>query len=60
MNIQIRPLTQNGEPRWCVSFAKNRVSFRSEMEARTFVTTLEARLRAPHVLPSAIPQRHAG
>ncbi len=60
MDIQRRPQTQNGEPRWCVSFAKNRVSFRSEMEARTFVSTLEARLRAPHSLPDAAPRRLAG
>jgi hypothetical protein len=45
--------------RWQVSFAKHSVSFRSEAEARQFVATLEARLRAPHPLPLA-EQRVAG
>nr|WP_246533354.1 hypothetical protein [Pseudomonas lalucatii] len=40
-------------PCWQVSFGNNRVSFRSEAEARQFVATLEARLRAPHPLPAA-------
>lgn len=59
MNISILPLNKPEGPCWQVSFASHRVSFRSEAEARQFVATLEARLRAPHPLP-AYPQRATG
>ncbi|MBS7664013.1 hypothetical protein I0D00_18980 [Pseudomonas lalucatii] len=53
MNVRIQPLNNPQGPCWQVSFGNNRVSFRSEAEARQFVATLEARLRAPHPLPAA-------
>ncbi|WP_439859759.1 hypothetical protein [Pseudomonas sp. MBLB4136] len=59
MNIHIQSLRTAEGLRWQVSFAKHSVSFRSEAEARLFVATLEARLRAPHPLPPA-EQRAAG
>lgn len=59
MNIVIRPLTMARGNCWQVSMDQHSVSFRSETEARDFVATLEARLRAPHVLPREA-QRAAG
>lgn len=53
MNILIRPLSKTRGNCWQVSMDQHTVSFRSETEARCFVATLEARLRAPHVLPRA-------
>ncbi|WP_273256999.1 hypothetical protein [Ectopseudomonas guguanensis] len=57
MKILVQPLDQGGERRWQVQMDRHRVSFRSEEQARAFVTTLQARLRAPHNLPE---QRQAG
>jgi hypothetical protein len=51
MNILIRPLTMARGNCWQVRMDQHVVSFRSETEARQFVATLEARLRAPHFLP---------
>lgn len=59
MNILIRPLTLTKGTCWQVRMDQHVVSFRTESEARDFVTTLEARLRAPHRLPR-IEQRAAG
>lgn len=51
MEIQVCSLkTAQGET-WQVRLDRNSVTFRSEAEARDFVRTLEARLRAPHPLP---------
>ncbi len=58
MNILIRPLTMARGKCWQVRMDQHVVSFRSEAEARQFVATLEARLRAPHCLPQ-IEQRAA-
>ncbi|WP_235978897.1 hypothetical protein [Zestomonas carbonaria] len=43
---------------WQVCLDQHSVRFRSEVEARQFVATLEARLRAPHTLPELV-QRSA-
>ncbi|WP_165496942.1 hypothetical protein [Phytopseudomonas dryadis] len=58
MDIRILTLTEPQGQRWQVVVDKHKISFRSEEEARQFVATLEARLRAPHVLPDW--QRLAG
>ncbi len=52
MNILIRTLSKPQGTCWQVRLGQHAVTFRSEAEARTFVTTLEARLRAPHALPA--------
>lgn len=59
MNILIRPPSMAKGSSWQVRMNQHAVNFRSEGEARSFVATLEARLRAPHVLPRA-EQRAAG
>lgn len=59
MNILIQPLDKAGKTFWQVKLDRQCVSFRSEAEARQFVTTLESRLRAPHDLPWR-QQRQAG
>ncbi|QVM86681.1 hypothetical protein I0D68_12965 [Pseudomonas lalucatii] len=51
MNVRIQPLNNPQGPCWQVSFGNNRVSFRSEAEARQFVATLEALARP--TLPAA-------
>jgi len=50
MKISIRP---SGTPsrRWQVQLDGFAVQFRNEAEAREFVSTLQARLNAPHPLP---------
>lgn len=59
MKIVVQPQNQSGERLWQVRLDQHRVSFRSEEEANQFVTKLEARLRAPHVLPDRPAQRQA-
>ncbi|WAJ38447.1 hypothetical protein OU800_04205 [Pseudomonas sp. GOM7] len=59
MKIVVQQRNQGGESRWQVSLDKQCVSFRSEAQAREFVSTLESRLRAPHVLPQEPEQRQA-
>lgn len=59
MKIVIEQRQQGGECRWQVQLDQHCVSFRNETEARQFVTTLEARLRAPHPLPWRLEQRQA-
>ncbi|WP_178081725.1 hypothetical protein [Pseudomonas sp. FFUP_PS_473] len=50
MNIVVKAVaTKSGSP-WQVQLDQHVVSFRSEAEARAFVTTLQARLQAPHPL----------
>ena len=51
MDIQVRPLTSFEGSTWEVRMDRNKVTFRSESEARAFVQLLEARLSAPHHLP---------
>ncbi|MCP9338953.1 hypothetical protein [Stutzerimonas xanthomarina] len=50
MEIQVRPLTSFEGSSWEVHMDSNKVTFRSESEARAFVQTLESRLSAPHQL----------
>ena len=51
MDIQVRPLTSFEGSTWEVRMDQNKVTFRSESEARAFVQLLESRLSAPHYLP---------
>ncbi len=51
MKIELHTLSKPLGYSWQVCLDQHSVSFRSEAEARAFVATLEARLRAPHVLP---------
>ncbi|MGB4075619.1 hypothetical protein [Pseudomonas sp.] len=51
MNVMIQPVNNANGSSWQVRFANHSVTFRSEAEARQFVSTLQARLQAPHVLP---------
>lgn len=59
MNIVVQQNTKGGEHLWQVRLDQHCVSFRSEEEARQFVNTLEARLRAPHHLPDLPAYRQA-
>ncbi|BCD84905.1 hypothetical protein PSm6_13120 [Pseudomonas solani] len=59
MNVIVRPLRTTQGNSWQVCMDQHAVSFRSEAEAQRFVATLEARLKAPHVLPE-LKQRAAG
>ncbi len=59
MKVFIRTLSTPQGPLWQVRMDQHAVSFRSEAQAREFVNTLEARLRAPHQLPQH-EQRAAG
>ncbi|MGY4533002.1 hypothetical protein ACVW0Y_002132 [Pseudomonas sp. TE3786] len=59
MKILVRTLSTPQGPLWQVRMDQHAVSFRSEAQAREFVTTLEARLKAPHHLPQ-FEQRAAG
>ncbi len=52
MDIQVRPLTSFEGSTWEVRMDRNKVTFRSEAEARAFVELLESRLSAPHHLPN--------
>ncbi|MBM7062862.1 hypothetical protein JQX08_19275 [Pseudomonas sp. UL073] len=59
MKILVSPTAgPQGRRSWQVRLDQHCISFRSEAEARQFVATLEARLRAPHHLPEAV-QRSA-
>ncbi|MBA4728260.1 MAG: hypothetical protein H2073_19960 [Pseudomonas sp.] len=51
MNILVRRLTPYPDTAWQVCLDRQRVTFRSEAEARAFVETLQRRLKAPHRLP---------
>jgi hypothetical protein len=51
MKVLLSELAQPRGSRWQVRMDQHVVSFRSEAEARAFVATLEARLKAPHGLP---------
>jgi hypothetical protein len=51
MNISSQPLKKAEGMCWQVRFVGHSVTFRSEVEARQFVATLEARLQAPHQWP---------
>jgi hypothetical protein len=59
MKIVVQQRNQSGECRWQVLLDQHCVSFRSEEQARQFVSTLESRLRAPHRLPEEPVQRRA-
>ncbi|MCP1624765.1 hypothetical protein [Pseudomonas nitroreducens] len=54
MNILVRPSSLRKDQPWEVCLDQQAVGFRSELEARSFVATLEARLKAPHRLPELI------
>ncbi|SDH67168.1 hypothetical protein [Pseudomonas panipatensis] len=56
MHILVRPSANTKSQRWQVCLDQMAVDFRSEKEARLYVSTLEARLRAPHLLPPQSPR----
>ncbi|UFH49045.1 hypothetical protein [Pseudomonas sp. KNUC1026] len=51
MKIQLTEILKPQGQFWQVRMGHNTVSFRSEMEAKQFVSTLQRRLQAPHHLP---------
>lgn len=51
MKILVRSINTAQGMRWQVCLDQHGVSFHSEAEARAFVATLEARIKAPHRLP---------
>ena len=51
MKILIKALAKSPAGRWQVQLDRHAVTFRSEAEARHFVSTLQTRLHAPHTLP---------
>ena len=59
MDVMIKPVKTAAGRGWQVCLGKQSVTFRSESEAHQFVSTLQARLNAPHVLPTG-RQRAAG
>ena len=59
MNILVRPSRLSKDQPWEVCLDQQAVGFRSETEARSFVATLEARMKAPQRLPEQA-QRAAG
>lgn len=59
MNIVIQSVKTAAGSGWQVCLGKHCVTFRSESEAREFVSILQARLSAPHALPS-VQHRAAG
>lgn len=59
MNVMIQPVKTAAGNGWQVRIGTHSVTFRSEAEARQFVSTLQARLSAPHALPVE-EQRAAG
>lgn len=52
MDIRISQLSKRQDSRWQVTFDGHKVTFNNETEARNFVSTLQARLQAPHELPN--------
>ncbi len=58
MDIQVRPLTSFEGSSWEVRMGRNKVTFRSESEARAFVELLESRLSAAHHLPDLATDHH--
>ncbi|MEB0043217.1 MULTISPECIES: hypothetical protein [unclassified Pseudomonas] len=60
MKVLVSESTRSQEGnRWQVRLDQHVVSFRSEAQARAFVSTLESRLQAPHTFPS-VRQQAAG
>jgi putative alpha-1,2-mannosidase len=51
MKIAIQSLKTAAGQDWQVILDRNSVTFHSESEARQFVSTLQRRIKAPHVLP---------
>lgn len=51
MKILVKALAKASGTQWQVRLDQHAVTFRSEAEARAFVTTLQARLQAPHIFP---------
>lgn len=58
MEILITERMKSKGARWQVKLDQHVVSFRSEAEAKAFVSILQARIRAPHPWPE--DQRTAG
>lgn len=51
MNILIKELAKSHGSQWQVRLDQHAVTFRSESEARAFVSILQSRLQAPHYYP---------
>ncbi|NWA00616.1 hypothetical protein [Pseudomonas gingeri] len=51
MKILVKELAKSHGSQWQVRLDQHAVTFRSEIEARAFVSTLQARLHAPHSFP---------
>jgi hypothetical protein len=51
MKIAIQSLKTASGQDWQVILDRNSVTFHSKSEAREFVSTLQRRIKAPHVLP---------
>lgn len=54
MQVNVQPIS-SPQGHWQVQLGKVAVTFRSENEARQFVSTLESRLKAPHPWPAQHP-----
>lgn len=52
MNVMIQPVKTAAGTGWQVRLGKQSVTFRSETEAQQFVSTLQSRVSAPHILPT--------
>ncbi|WP_248804542.1 hypothetical protein [Pseudomonas sp. MWU13-2100] len=51
MKILVKELPRPHGNQWQVRLDQHVVTFRSEAEARAFVSTLQVRLQAPHPFP---------
>uniref|UniRef100_UPI0030D7E699 hypothetical protein n=1 Tax=Pseudomonas sp. EA_35y_Pfl2_R5 TaxID=3088690 RepID=UPI0030D7E699 len=51
MNVMVQSVKTSTGSGWQVCLGTQSVTFRNESEARQFVSTLQARLSAPHMLP---------
>ncbi|AMB87284.1 hypothetical protein AWM79_19095 [Pseudomonas agarici] len=51
MKILVKELAKSHGSQWQVQLDQHAVIFRSESEARAFVSTLQARLYAPYSFP---------
>ena len=60
MKILIKALAKSAGNKWQVRLDGDAFTFRSEAEARAFVETLQARIRAPHRFPLGQQRSAAG
>ncbi|WP_248751355.1 hypothetical protein [Pseudomonas sp. MWU15-20650] len=60
MKILIKALAKSPGNKWQVRLDGDAFTFRSEAEARAFAETLQARIQAPHRMPSSQQRATAG